>query len=379
MKKLVTLLLAIVMTVSLVACGAPQTPAKESAAAEPSAPAAEAKAEAPAEAAAGGGMIVYSHRTLDAQAHVAMQTGIQNQSEADGYNFKAEVCNLDLATQIDQIKTHISNAKADNLKALFVNPLDSDGVVDVAKEAITAGIPVICIDTPLSGGDLALSVVFSNKQCGVLAGEEVVRLLTEKYGEPKGTFVNVYGSVKSQAWRERKEGLESVISKYPNIKYVEVAGEGEMAKSQEALANKLVELNYEVDAVHAPSDEPCLGLAEALKAADMWKKVGEEGHVIFVSNDGEPSALKNIKDGYYDSTICLDCVGIGSVAVKLVEEYTLQGKEIPSTGTYDDEAYAWKTAKFSKGDNGPVLEIPPYIITSKNVDDASNWGNVVAK
>lgn len=328
---------------------------------------------------ADGGLIVYSHRTLDAQAHVAMQSGIQQQSEADGYSFKAEVCNIDLARQIDQIKTHIINKDGENLQALFMNPVDSEGAVDVAKEAIAAGIPVVCIDTPLAGGDLALSCVFSNYQCGVLAGNEIVRLLTEKYGEPRGTFVNVYGSMKSQAWRERKEGLESVISQYPDIVYVEVAGEGEMAKSQEALANKLVELNYEVDAVHAPSDEPCLGLAEALKAAGMWKKVGEDGHVIFVSNDGEPSALQNIRDGYYDSCICLDCVGIGSVAVKLVEQYTLNGEAIPSEGEYTDESYVWKTAQFSSSDVGPVLEIPPYIITAENVDDARNWGNVVSQ
>lgn len=325
------------------------------------------------------GLMVYSHRTLDAQAHVAMQAGIENQSTADGFEFKAEVCNIDLAKQIDQVKTHITNKDAENLRALFINPVDSEGAIDVAKEAIAAGIPVVCIDTPLAGGDLALSCVFSNFQCGVLAGEEVVRLLTEKYGEPKGTFVNVYGSMKSQAWRERKEGLESIISQYPNIKYVEVAGEGEMAKSQEALTNKLLELNYEVDAVHAPSDEPCLGLAEALKIAGMWKKVGEEGHVIFVSNDGEPAALQNIRDGYYDSTICLDCVGIGSVAVKLVEKYTLNGEAIPSEGVYEDDAYAWKTANFSASEIGPVLEIPPYIITAENVDDPAHWGNVVSQ
>lgn len=319
--------------------------------------------------------IVYSHRTLDQEAHVAMQQGIEDKAKADGYDFEALVCNMDLATQNDQINT----VTLTGAKGLFINPLDSDGVVDAAKAAMEAGIPVGCVDTPLNCPGLAVSVVYDNVTCGKMAGEKVVELLKEKYGEEKGTVVNVYGSLKSQAWRERKEGFEEVIKKYPNINYVETPGEGEMAKSQDALANKLAELNYEVDAVHAPSDAPCLGLVEALKAADMWKKVGEDGHVIFVSVDGESGGLNNVRDGYYDATVVLDCYGISQVALDVMEQYTFEGKDVPTEGYYENDEYAWKKAEFTDSDNGPVLNIPPYYVTKENVDDPLNWANAIAE
>lgn len=41
----------------------------------------------------------------------------------------------------------------------------------------------------------------------------------------------------------------------------------------------------------------------AATEADRWKKVGEEGHVIFVNIDGEPVALKWIQDGYMDCCV----------------------------------------------------------------------------
>lgn len=321
----------------------------------------------------GSNKIVYSHRTLDQEAHVAMQSGVEEKAKADGYKFEALLCNMDLATQNDQI----NNVALTGAKALLINPLDSDGVTDAAKAVMKEGIPVACVDTPLNAEGLAVSVTFDNKKCGEMAGERVVEKLKEKYGTEKGTVVNIYGSLKSQAWRERKEGFEEIIKKYPNIKYVEAPGEGEMAKSQDALANTLAELNYKVDAVHAPSDAPCLGLAEALKAADMWKKVGEDGHVIFVSVDGEPGGLKNVKDGYYDATVALDCHGIGQVALDIVEKYSLKGKEVPTSGTYDGSKYAWKEATFSKGKYGPVVNIPPYYVTTDNVDDPLNWGNMM--
>ncbi|MDD3370117.1 MAG: sugar ABC transporter substrate-binding protein [Lachnospiraceae bacterium] len=375
-KKVVSILLAAAMiTTMVVGCGQQGTTKDSTDTATVGEEKTEASEDTKQDSAGGSDKIVYAHRTLDQEAHVAMQQGVDDRSVKDGYKFEGLVCNVDLATQNDQLKT----VALTGAKALLVNPVDSDGVVDAAKAVMDAGIPVACVDTPLNCSGLAVSVVFNNTKCGEMAGERVVELLKEKYGEEKGTVVNVYGSLKSQAWRERKEGFESIIKKYPNIKYVETPGEGEMAASQDALTNTLAELNYEVDAVHAPSDAPCLGLAEALKTANMWKKVGEDGHIIFVSVDGEPGGLKNVKDGYYDATVVLDCYGIGQVTVDLLETYSFEGKEVPTSGTYDAPDFAWKSAEFSESEYGPVLNIPPYYVTTENVDDPANWGNVVSK
>lgn len=123
------------------------------------------------------------------------------------------------------------------------------------------------VDNPASTAVVDGSVKFDNYECGRMAAERIVEALTEKNGSPKGRLVNIYGAMSSECWRLRKDGFESVITQYPDIEYIEVPGEGERAKSQEALTNVIAKYNGEIDAVHCPSDDPGLGCAEAMQIA----------------------------------------------------------------------------------------------------------------
>jgi ABC-type sugar transport system substrate-binding protein len=183
----------------------------------------------------------------------------------------------------------------------------------------------------------------------------------------------------SESWRLRKEGFDACMAENPGIEYVQVPGEGEQTKSQEALSNVIAQLNREVDAVHCPSDAPGLGCAEALKVAEMWYPVGDKRHVIFVTGDGEPDAVKGLMEGYYDGIVVEDAYAYGPMAVDLLVQYIFQGKAIPTSGTYTNENFYWKTAEFSKSDRGPVLMVPPYILDASNVNDQGHWGVMALK
>ena len=372
-KKLWSVLLAGVMVFSMIGCGSGEAQSTDTAASEEAAAEDTASGEAAAEDAAAGGdsnLIVYTQKTMNQYFHVALQEKVEEAVLEAGYEVEVANCNNDSTLQNDQFRNFISK----NPKAIIANAVDSDALNDVTNEAMEAGIPVIMVDNPASTAVVDGSVKFDNVECGRMAAERIVELLTEKYGSPQGRLVNVYGAMSSECWRLRKEGFDEVISQYPDIEYIEVPGEGDRAKSQEALTNVIAQYNGEIDAVHCPSDDPGLGCAEALQIAGLWYPVGDENHVILVTGDGEPDAVQYLKDGYYDAIIVEDAYAYGPIAMELLKEYVFQGEPVPTSGTYTNEDYYWKTAEFMEGETGPILQIPPYAMDASNVNESGHWG-----
>ncbi|MFV0352340.1 MAG: sugar ABC transporter substrate-binding protein [Oscillospiraceae bacterium] len=318
----------------------------------------------------GSNVIVYTQKTMDQFFHVALEEGVKKSVESNGYVFESANSNNDSTLQNNQMQNFIAKKPA----GIIANAVDSDALNDAATAAVESGIPVVMVDNPASTAVVDAIVAYDNYGNGKMAAELIVEKLTEKYGSPQGRVVNVYGAMSSESWRLRKEGFDDVMAQYPDIEYIEVPGDGEQTKSQEALTNVIAQYNKEIDAVTCPSDAPGLGCAEALKIADMWKKVGEDGHVIFVTGDGEPDAVVGLIDGYYDGIVVEDAYAYGPMAVDLLVNYIFKGEEVPTSGTYTNEDFYWKTAEFSDSDRGPVLMVPPYVMDASNATEEAHWG-----
>ena len=315
-------------------------------------------------------LIVYTQKTMDQFFHVALEQSVERAVKEAGYAFESANSNNDSTLQNNQMLNFIVK----HPKAIVANAVDSDALNDMTDQVMNAGIPVIMVDNPASTAKVNGTVAYDNYGNGVMAAEVVVRKLTEKYGSPKGRVVNVYGALSSESWRLRKDGFDEVMAKYPAIEYVLVPGEGEQTKSQDALTNVIAQYSKEIDAVTCPSDAPGLGCAEALKIADMWHKVGEKDHIIFVTGDGEPDAVLGLIDGYYDGIVVEDAFAYGPMAVDLLVNYVFKGQTVPTSGIYTNDNFYWKKAHFSDSERGPVLMVPPYVQDASNVMSDAHWG-----
>lgn len=320
-------------------------------------------------------LMVYTQKTLDQYFHVALQEKVEEAVRQAGYAVEVANSNNDPTLQINQMQNYIAKMPA----AIIANAIDSDALNDVTKAVRDAGIPVVMVDNPASTAVVDATIAYDNYNNGKMAAEIIVEKLIEKYGEAKGRVVNVYGALSSESWRLRKEGFDEVIRLYSTIDYVEVPGEGEQAKSQEALTNVIAQYAGDIDAVTCPSDAPGLGVAEALKIAGMWYPAGNEKHIIVVTGDGEPEAVQYVIDGYYDAIVVEDAYAYGPMAVDMLTTYILQKKTVPTTGTYTNEDFFWKTATFEVSERGPVLKVPPYVLDASNVNEDGHWGVAALK
>lgn len=314
--------------------------------------------------------IPYSNKSLDYYFFVIQEEAVKRAVQAQAGIFQATNANFDNTRQLEQWQSLMLSGPS----AVICDPIDSQAIVSAIRRYNRQKIPVGIIDTPADGGEVAITVSFDNFQGGVMAAEQIVNRLVAKYGSPRGTVLNCYGSLASVAWRLRKEGMESVFSRFPDIKYLARPTEGQLQNMLAVTLSTLSEFP-ELDAVHAPSDSPARGIVTALQQKGRWKKVGEDGHVIFVTIDGEPIALKWIQDGYLDACVSQDPVAYGEIAVELITRHSLVGEAVP-LGAYRNTKYVWESANITSGKAGPTLVIPAFVIDAANARDPRQWGAV---
>lgn len=317
--------------------------------------------------------IPYSNKSLDYYFFVIQEEAVKRAVQARSGDFQATNASFDNTRQLEQWQSLLLSQPS----AIISDPIDSQAIVSAIRRYNRQKIPVGIIDTPADGGDVAITVSFDNFKGGVMAAQEIVDRLVQKYGSPKGTVLNCYGALASVAWRLRKEGMDSVFANYPEINYLARPTEGQLEQMLSVTLSTLSEYP-DLDAVHAPSDSPSRGIVTALQQRDRWKKVGEDGHVIFVNIDGEPVALKWIQDGYMDACVSQDPIAYGEIAVEMIVNHSLKGEAVP-LGVYENSKYFWETGEIVAGKTGPTLIIPPFVIDGGNANDPRHWGAVAEK
>lgn len=322
------------------------------------------------------GTVWYSTKNSTEKVHVAMADGVTRAAKELGYDGQVVVAEADAAKQNDQLNNLVANMQP---KAMVVNPYDSDSVADVLKRAKDAKIPFAVVDNKANGVQADVSVLFDSIKSGQAAGEKAVEILKAKYGEPKGTVVNLYGEVVSQVFKERSKGFEDTIKKYPGIKLISVLGAPQADKATSALNNVLADAKSSgttIDLVNTPTDTATLGVIESLKTNNLWKKVGETGHVAIISHDGLGDILKQVEAGYVDSEIVIDVYGVGGIATEVLNEYPLKGKPVPTSGSFTPRGkYLNKTVEFSSTDVGTTIMLAPTVVDAKTANNPLIWGN----
>lgn len=315
----------------------------------------------------------FSNKSLDYYFFVIEQEAVKRAVEGSKWTFQATNANFDNTKQLEQWQSLMLQQPA----ALVADPIDSQAIVSAIRRYNQKKIPVAIIDTPADGGKVAVTVSFDNHLGGVMAAREIIDRLTKKYGSAKGKVLNCYGALSSVAWRLRKEGMDEEFAKHPEITYIARPTEGQLDQVLSVTLSTLSE-HPDLDAVHAPSDSPARGIGTALQQKGRWKKVGEDGHVIFVTIDGEPGGLNWIRDGYQDACVSQDPIAYGEIAVELLAKHSMKGEDVP-LGTYQNSKYFWEKGEIVAGTSGPTLIIPPFIINPDNASDKRHWGYIAEK
>ena len=315
MKKLIALLLALVMVVGLVACGAKEEAAAPAEKEEAAAPAATeaAKEEAASEEAPYIIMVnaLNGHPVYEQQAEAARKA-------AEDYGVTLEIIGPSMGTStiVSDYVAAMENAITLQPDAIICEPFDP-ALFTCVTQAHEAGIPVFCTSNGTDNTEEYVSCTGTdNTQYGITAAD----MIAEATGG-KANLLVVLGNLTTVNQVEQLEGIKLRIAEaYPDMKVVDaVADENDLSK-----AVTLFQDNFnaypEIDTVVMLESTGGPG------AAQVAKEMNKEVRILDI--DAVAETIANIQAGTEWATLAQNFFKRGYESVRMAYEYLDQDGQV---------------------------------------------------
>lgn len=209
----------------------------------------------------------------------------------------------DVALQVQQIDDFINQ----DVDAIILNPVDTQGVQPMINAAEKARIPLIFVNRkPEVKLPERMAYVGSDSALG---GEMEMEALAKKMNY-RGNVAILMGALSNEEARERTRATEAVVTKYKDMKIVEK----QTARWQRNEAVDVVSgwlLNgSSIDGIAANNDEMAIGAIMALTQS-------KNSSILVAGIDGTPDGVRFVQNGKMAITIFQDARGQATGAVKV--------------------------------------------------------------
>lgn len=208
----------------------------------------------------------------------------------------------DAAKQVAQIENSIRQKPS----LLIVAPLQRDALTRVMGDAMTAGIPTICLERDIVEPHYTSWIRCDNFEIGKLAGQWMVDHLTRKHGSPKGGIVEIRGMQGVEGAIHRHAGAHAILTNYPNIRILhDATANWFQPLAMDRMSEALHAHSSGIDIVYAHNDPMAYGAY--LAARDQHR----EKEMVFVGVDGLPhEGAKYVNEGVlgvtFEYPLCVD-------------------------------------------------------------------------
>ncbi|BBF42551.1 L-arabinose-binding periplasmic protein precursor AraF [Lachnospiraceae bacterium KM106-2] len=289
-----------------------------------------------------GGLIGVAMPTKDLQRWNQDGENMKKELEKAGFEVELQYASNDVATQVSQIETMISNG----CKVLVIASIDGDSLGTVLKQAKDAKIPVVAYDRLIMNSDaVSYYATFDNYNVGTKQGQYIEDKLGLKEGKGPFNLEIFTGDPGDNNANFFYNGAMDVLKKYiDNGKLVVKSGSTKFADvataewSTEKAQNRMdaiISSNYnngtKLDAVLCSNDSTANGVTNAIDSAG-WKT-----YPIITGQDCDITSVKNMIAGKQSMSIFKDTRKLASKTVEMVEAI-MKGTKAPvnDTKTYDN-------------------------------------------
>jgi len=241
---------------------------------------------------------------------------------ADGAKAKAKELGYDLVvldSQNDPAKelSNVEDVLDQKVKAVLLNPVDSDAARAAVHAAARKKVPVLTLDRVAKGAKVASHIASDNVAGGKMAGDLIVQRLAGK-----GNVVELQGQPGTDAARDRSQGFRAAIAAAPGIKLVaSQTANFDRTQGLNVMEN-IMQAHPGIDAVFAANDEMALGAIKAIEAAKR--------KIVVVGFDGTADGVAAVKSGAMYATIAQQPALIGSLGVATADK-AIKGQQVPAS------------------------------------------------
>lgn len=259
-----------------------------------------------------GRLFAVSFQTMNNPFFVELNEGIRRVVESHGDH----LVTLDAQFNSLKQKGDVADVLQQKPAALFLNPVNWEGVKGSLLEARRQNVPVIVIDAPVSEPDLVLCQVASdNVEAGRLACEALAKV------NPEAKLVIIHYSV-NKACIDRVDGFKAEMAKHPGMKLLDTQEAKGTTEAVRPVMRDLLGRFPDLDAAFPINDPGALGCLSAMESA------GKLGQVTVVTVDGSEEGVRAILAGKLHSTSAQFPKIIGRTAAEAAYDH-LAGRPVP--------------------------------------------------
>jgi ribose transport system substrate-binding protein len=320
----------IIVTMLLTACGGAATPAPAQPA-QPAQPEATKPAEQPAQPAQPAQPEAKKSYKIGFLAGVqdpfyfTMQRGAQQAAADLGVEMITQIPpNWNVTDQTPMLDAMVARG---DLDAIFLAPVDKEGMIAPLQKAADAGIPIITVDTFIGDGDYVngpvkfpLSFIASDNELG---GEIACEALIKAMGG-KGTIYiqNVKPGISSTDARET--GCKKVIEANPDVTLVAVDYNDDDPSKAQAQVEAMLQKEPDLGGIFGTN------VFSAQGAGQVVQNKGLSGKVKVVAFDATETAIEMLKGGTVDMVIAQKPSDMGYLATEMAVAYLDGATSIPA-------------------------------------------------
>ena len=211
----------------------------------------------------------------------------------------------------------VEDMLARGIDALVLSRNDPDALVDIARQALDAGIPVVTIDGDISDPTARnMFIGTENYDAARQAGYYMANLI------PEGSEVAIIRGLAGAPTHDlRQGGFQSAIEEAGMNVVTVQAADSDRALGV-SVAENIMLANPNVRGIFATNDEMALGAFEAVRS------MGKAGEVVIIGFDGSPDAINSIIAGELSASVAQMPVLMGATAVEMAVKI-LEGQSVP--------------------------------------------------
>ncbi len=258
-----------------------------------------------------GKLFGVSFQTMNNPFFVDVNEGLKTVIEAKG----DRLVTLDAQFNSLKQKNDLADLIEQQPAAIFINPVNWEGIKGTLLEANRKHVPVIIVDAPVSDPDLVLCQVASdNVEAGRLACQALAKV------KPEAKVVVIGYSV-NKACIDRVAGFKDEAARHPQMRILDTQDSKGVTEATRPVMRDMLGRFPEMDAVFPINDPGALGCISAIEAA------GRAGQVTVVTVDGSREGAAAILSGKLHSTSAQFPREMGRIAAEKAYEH-LAGKPV---------------------------------------------------
>ena len=258
--------------------------------------------------------------------------GAEDAAKAGGAELVIFNANNDPAAQNNAIETYIGQ----EVDALIVVAIDTNGIMPAVQQAADAGIPVIAVDAVLPEGPQLAQVGVNNHGAGVLIGETMRKHVDAEMGGK--AELGIVGALNSTIQNIRQQGFEETVAGHDGITMLGVVDGRNVQDNAMSAAENLFTANPTMNAVYATGEPALIGAVAAVQAQGLQDQIKVFGW------DLTSHSIEGIDQGFVVAVVQQSPFGMGKSAVE-ASLAAIKGESVEK-----------------------VIDVPVTIVTKDNVD-----------